>query len=234
MRLLKKSEILAKQAADKRADIDQGKQLASKIDRLREIAVAEEVSLHEYRKRTIAQIQSEIEVHNKKLESLKTEISRLESDRAVGMSKVDALLEQANEKNKEYESLKDALLNKQKEIEETLDDIKTKQKQTESHLHVAEADRVLVANTLWRARNLHKKRDLILKKLLLEEKALDDNKIKIGAELIRRENELAARERDLNLKKEKLDNREHTLYEREKAVEDKYNTLLQIEKLTKK
>jgi hypothetical protein len=59
MKLLPKSDILIRKAADQKQAVDEGKKLAVSIDRLREVAVQEETSLEKFRSETLSQIHKE-------------------------------------------------------------------------------------------------------------------------------------------------------------------------------
>ena len=180
-----------------------------------------------------ANIQAEIKAKGDELEEIRQEIKRLEQDRALGMSVVEAKEEVARKTILEYREKIDELKIQAEEVENKKRDLVQKEKRIDEQLKLIKIERDLLDYKIDRARDLHKRRDFIVKKLVLEEQTLEKTKVQIGAELLRREQEIAARERDFEIRKERLDTKEHELYEREVAINDKYNTLLQVEKLKK-
>lgn len=74
MRLLPKSEIDRAKASDKKREIDEGAKLARRIDNLREVAAAEELSLETYRRETLTKINEEITPKVKERDKLDEQI----------------------------------------------------------------------------------------------------------------------------------------------------------------
>lgn len=90
MRLLPKSEVLEKRAAEQQRKVEEGLQIAKRIDRLRETLLEEEASLEKFRRESIATIHREIEAANAELAPLRTEMHTLRAERIELMKPLDA------------------------------------------------------------------------------------------------------------------------------------------------
>lgn len=83
MKLLDKKTVNTDLARDRKAQIDEGIKLATKVDVLRETVVKEEGNLQRFRTETVAAVQVEIDGYIRQKDNLKTEISVLEENKRV-------------------------------------------------------------------------------------------------------------------------------------------------------
>lgn len=102
MKLLDKREIDRAKAAERKLDIDQGAKLASKVDKLRELASKEEGSLNRYvaavREAALAQVAEYVKQRDQAL-----------SDAITAQQQRDALLKPINYRAEEFKSREAAL-----------------------------------------------------------------------------------------------------------------------------
>jgi len=109
MKLLAKSDIHQKRAAEQKQTIDEGKKLASTIDRLREVAAQEDASLDKFRSETLARIHEETTEAATKRDALLGEVRELEA------AKREAL-QPLTEEQKKLDDTKTELEQKRAEI----------------------------------------------------------------------------------------------------------------------
>lgn len=230
IKLLKKSDIQAQKNVEKRIEIDQGKQLAERIDRLREVAAQEERSLAEFRSKTVASINAEITTLTEQVSGLKRELQSMMEDRELGMTKVYALEKEASD-NLHNAQLKNAradkalfeLEDKQKALIKAEKELAKRQKQLETLEKQAQNDTTEAQNLLVSAKETANQTANI-------SNAAHELRDRVSSELYDKDVELAARERAVTYRTESLNAREQELNDRERAINDKYNALLQAQK----
>lgn len=234
IKLLKKNEIHAIQQREKRDEIEQGKQLASRIDRLREVAVQEEASLKRFRTETVARIYEEIDVENQKLIALKNEIRLLEEDRARGLTEIEQAKAVLSQKETEYNT-------RLKELTAKLDNVAVNAKIVLNSLKDAEAKMTRAIKLQEEAEQVYFTNIATQEQILIDKKTVENVKSKLDQyqervqkELTERELNIASIERSLHNKQASLETREKAVGERERAVQDMYNALLQAQKHLKK
>lgn len=124
MKLLPKKVINTQVASQKKAQIDEGIQLAQRVDVLRETKLKEEGNLNRFRTETVSMVQAEIDIEIRKRDALKEEISELLIDRQYARVPLDAEWTQLeieksslSEKNQEIDSKSSVLHQREVEIE---------------------------------------------------------------------------------------------------------------------
>jgi len=141
MKLLAKSDIHQKKAAEQKQTIDEGKKLASTIDRLREVAAQEETSLEKFRSETLEQIHKETTEAATKRDALLGEVKELESAKREALQPLTRELELIDEAREELaqkaaynatqaltiEDREQSISAKEKEIDQTLLRVQTKE-----------------------------------------------------------------------------------------------------------
>lgn len=81
MRLLKKSEIDASKAAERKREIDDGAKLARRIDGLRQLSADEEAALEKHRVAMVTAIQHDIDEKTNERTSITTEVEKLRDEK---------------------------------------------------------------------------------------------------------------------------------------------------------
>lgn len=234
MRLLSKNEIVVGKAAEKRMEIDEGLKLARKVDALRETALKEEASLNKFRDGSVSNVKEEIALLIDKKAKLEDEIKRLLAERVELLKPLDREWDKLNAKIKEVEDTKTMLAKKQAELDhestlrwqlsnkialekERVDDERSRSKEI-----LKDADR---AKT---------EAEGILREVKLGAEAFDKYVSTANAQLVTRETNIAARERDASNKEEFLRKKEVDLAQLERSLKDRYDTLQRTINRTKK
>lgn len=200
MRLLTKTDIQQKKAGARKLEIDEGKKLSQSVDRLRELKVFEEKSLEAFRVRSISAIHSEIKKESRRRDVLRKEVKALEEKRAEALKPLDAEWQIVNDEKillgDRLELVKDrekAVYTKEAEVEATtkeakkvLDHATTKSTTATKMLKKALAREV-------DTKKLHEQAT----KIRNDATAYKEDNEKV---LLKREDEVAVRERTVELK----------------------------------
>jgi len=230
MRLLKKSEISVAKAQEKRSEIEQGLQLAKRVDTLRQTAAEEEASLIEFRKKTVAQIHKEIGEVQIELDAVRRELETVKADRDYGTKKIDQERIRLEKKESELVKLAMALDKRSFEINE------------QHKWVISETERLLKERedvTAMRKRAVgytdKKEEDMKEASRIRREAEQSLNTISIfvaveGKKLMEKEADLATHEAGIKKKAEELEKKATELNDREKQINDRYTALLQAEK----
>lgn len=170
MKLLSKTEVTAHKGRERQREILEGKKLAARVDRLRELSAQEDKALQEFRTKTLINIHAETKKAEEERDTLKAEVAKLKKEREELKKPLDdewdKLWSERGVLDRDREQLaSDSKLLEQREHEL---DIHTEQLSREQHRYridnqlLAEQQREADANTLEAdnllryARELHK------------------------------------------------------------------------------
>lgn len=234
MKLLKKSEISALKTKERNQEIEQGKQLATRVDALREVAAAEEKALIEFRTKTVASIQADIKAATAERDSILREIKDLTADREVGMTEINAMKAVLVEQQVEAEVLITELNAKLAKATDSEKIMVEERKETKRLLAEAVAKEEVASKLLRNAHSTMNRRIRLLDVTKDGYRQLEKIKADVSASLYKREQSVAAKERDIQLKLDHIKEEKARLAEKERAVNDKYNALLKAQKHLKK
>lgn len=193
MRLLPKSAINKAKALDRQREIDEGKKLATRVDKLRELSAIEEKNLMAFREKTMEAIQAEIRPLIDKRDTLLKDIKDRTTQRNILLIPLDAKWEEVNKAQ--------ALCNDwHKELDTRQSEVATSREGLFREAKELEVKRVSISN------NEERVKELIFQALNMEEEAKevlararnDANVIQLNASI--REIELKQREVALSYK----------------------------------
>jgi len=88
IKLLSKQEINQRQVTQKRAEVDQGRKLATRVDTLRELAAQEEASLASFRAKMVKSINDETLTAIEERNVLQTQVKTLREEIETGLKPV--------------------------------------------------------------------------------------------------------------------------------------------------
>lgn len=111
-----KKDIEKSKLAERKLEIDQGKELAKNIDDMRELKVKEEVSLKQWRTQTMEAIQLEINERIAVKESLNADIDSLIEVRQSLLEPLNAEWKELNEAEQKLEERKVLILKEKEEF----------------------------------------------------------------------------------------------------------------------
>jgi len=230
--LPKKTDIDKAKADERRREIDEGMKLAKSVDKLREARLAEEKSLKEWRDNNLAKVQQEIDSKIQINDGLKIEIKEAEAHKKKLIEPLDKEWKEINlareelkeEKERIYLSGEQLKLKEQKVEDEQREvcQIIVRQKQNEQKTIKAKDEAVSLKDLAQREYEVAREEriaqtDTYEKKLLglsqrdkeyevaLQTIEIRENQVKEKeAELIKREKDLARRQRNFQIAQEAL------------------------------
>lgn len=225
MKLLSKPAINSAKALERSLEISEGKKLAESVDKLRCLRSDEEANLKKFREQTMKTVRAEIDAAINKRDAIKTEVAWLEDLKKKA-------LEPVNLKQQELFDREEAVLKRENAASAT------RAEHIETLGQIDEARLELKGET----RQLDEKKEAV-EKLLKEAQALDkqarerkraaealydeaaQKSNQIAEALLKRELDIAARERDTKNRNEHLDRVQKELNARERGIIDKEETL---------
>lgn len=234
MKLLDKKTITTQKSAERKLEIDEGAKLARKIDTLRETAAGEESRLAKFRDESLKRIKEEINLLIGQRDSIQEEIDVLELQKKYLQEPLDQAWNIVKAKETDLTQYGEQL----RETKANLDLEITKLEKEKSDLEIEK----------WRVKD---ERDRAVKNLEETEKNKENSRIilknseakanNVDAELevkqkhlLKRELELLAQERDLQIGRDFVAKRKKKLDDRERFINDKYETLLRSQERLKK
>lgn len=234
MRLLDKKTIVQQKNQERQLEIQEGLKLAKKVDTLRETAAVEEKKLNTFRDESIKRVKEDIEALTLKRDNLRGEISVLEDRRKDLQQPLDAEWEKIERKKLELSGMENSLADKLKLLESNEKEYKKRDKELKLEegriADMKERAEKLLADTAKKnseaekaLSSAHDQSDVILKRASAREK-----------DVINRELEVAAKERDIINMSEKVARDREILDLRERAINDKYQQLIRTTKELKK
>lgn len=225
MKLQPKKAIQADLATQRKAQIDEGVKIASKVDTVRETLAQEEGNLRRFRQETIASVQADIDRYIGVKDTLKSEIVVLERQKSNAQIPLNAEWERLRKDRSKLVKDIDAWGGKS-------DNLKEREDQVERSEREAEVSRGKASEMLHKASEKFAQADAALQEAR-ESAASIRNKAQVvlsAAESIERENTIKEQElerREATILVDTARNRanEVDLAARELALKDKYKTL---------
>lgn len=227
MRLLPKSEVNSRKAQERQAEISEGKKLAERVDRLREVQASEEASLTRFRNKTVAEINQEVTVASKERDNLLNEVRLLKKQRTALLVPLDSEWAKLNEAKdlhkKEVDSnalSRNDLEGMRREVAKDKKEVKTTLAQVKSQLEgaKAEADRALKAKEM--ALDAKKRADAMLlsttdwQREVTKELNIRDTNVKLKESGVKIREEWVEREKEKIIKEWRLVLDRKAMYER--------------------
>lgn len=225
MKLLKKSEIAAHQAAERRVSIDEGAKLAKQVDRLREVKAEEEKSLALFRQKTVAQINTEIVEATQKRDALRTEARKLQKQIDAGTTEVDERKALVAAQAAHYDSLMRLLVNDRTEVEKALTAAKSELKKAKVATFKAETSEYRAMQTLIDADNKRIQAEALLEQAVEIRDDATTYAEDLQAKLDTRDKVIASKEQEITIKEAALLKTEQELRDKEIKLRDREATL---------
>lgn len=229
MRLLTKNEITKIRTDERKLEIDEGMKLANKVDTLRRTVLEEEAKITKFRDENIKQLREEITDGVEEKGELLAEIEALKAQKAILLEPLDAKWEKVEEQER-------LLIELQESLNEQSLNIGYLQSETEKQLTEANLDREraaeqrsLAEKELLAAQIDHENSEAVFGLAEAEKDQLVKEYENKFSALVARENELAAKERDIAATEELLATRQRNLNALEAQINDRYQTLLRTE-----
>lgn len=224
MKLLSKSAVDAAKALEQKRTIDEGMKLAQRVDNLREVAAEEEVSLENFRRKSVENINKEITEKTGDRDSLKREVEEYEKRRRDALKPINEELEAVYMARKKLESLRQENDDKHRSLEiaarfidaqkadasRILERARTKEELCEKQLSAAEVARRNAIQTQKDTEQLRK--------------VAQDESVRIRDDLFHREEGVSLRESNVILKESEIISREQELFVKNALLEDREAT----------
>ncbi len=225
MKLLPKSEIDKKKAAEQYTAVEEGLKLARRVDNLREVAADEEQSLSEYRIKTLTAIHEETKEAAEKRDSLQKEVADLEDRKREALKPLDQA----------WEDYKVAKL----ELQGGFEDLNTRvsavsKRETDAEATTSEANRLLAVavnrehtafDTVRDNLHLNEAAQLALKDATrIQEEAIKRAR-QVEGELMHRESVVSSRERGATIREQAVAKDEQFIRDEKARLRDREATL---------
>jgi chromosome segregation ATPase len=230
MKLLKKNEAVVLKAKERQIEIEQGKQLAERVDNLRRIAAEEEASLKNFRERSVAELHDSIKELTAKRDSLVAQLKSIEEDPDTAEKLVNSLIEKlkkqlakADAREKQLEAKMRGLEKKEERLALTMKEAEENKRQTASRLKSITKD-------YEHSTNLRKEAQRIYVQAEIEKRSFEELKRETSFEFLRREANILEREKSVEMQRKHIALQYTDLHERERALADKYKALEQAQK----
>ena len=221
MKLLSKQEVDLAKAKDRRLEIDEGKKLAVKVDKLRQLAQDEQAKFLMWRDEQIAAVKAEILVWVEKLDALKHDVQWYEDRRAKALVPVDERKEelrlQAEENEKERIRL-EGLERSIRDMDAVLDTKEAKLLVLETNLKTEETNLFSLKKSISNEKTAAFE---AINEASAKALATESRNNAISQELIVREGKVAEREKNAMLKEHSFAQAEAGLSKRERVIIDR-------------
>lgn len=227
MRLLDKKQVTLSKAVERQAEIEQGVQLAKKVDALREAVSIETANLERFRTQAVSRVKEEVASWIEKKQSIQSDVDSLKEEKWLLGTIVEREWSnvKGNKRLDEVEKLKkiltskiDSLRQAENEMDERLDSVRNEEQRVD--LIRQEALKLSTQAQIETQQS---------EKLALEIKERNISTMTVLEErtvaVLRKENDINARERDTDSKLAIVRAKDADLIERERALADKYATL---------
>lgn len=214
MRLQTKKEATAALAIEKRLQIDEGKRIADRVDKLRELSAQEEANFHLFRDQSLALLKEEIQEHTEYISQLEKEVEILEVRKQEALVPINAQKEEADRILQETNSL--LLSNQEKEqillrndgiLTDRLKDVSERESVCDNR------DEVLVREV----RTLETDRQAFSERV----QEFNESSTQKTAELITREKAVVASEKSVSYRENDIGIREELAVKQEQKNKDK-------------
>jgi hypothetical protein len=221
MKLLPKSDILAAKADEQRQKADEGARIARRVDAVRDTLAREEKTLEEFRRRKVSEIDAQITARRTERDTLKNEVSQLAKQRKELQKPLD----------REWEEVKKARLKAEDEAANArimLAEAHREGKEAKDAIRKAgdALARALAKEEIWREKleSACQADELAQGRLRhateIQEDAEEMRRL-MEAELARRDEDSAVRERGVTMREANLEAGESELAQGWKLLEDR-------------
>lgn len=232
MRLQPKRQINTEVATQKKSLIDQGIALAGKVDALRETKLQEEQRLDRWRKESIAQIQSQIDLKIRESDSWELKIRDRKEELRILQKPLDEAWESIKSDRAFIERDRESVFLKKDRLDQSIVLVSQQIKENEDEKNRLQLVREQTTQALANAEDL--KSDAV--KELLKARA-DASKITSDAKerqeaVIVREHLIESRENVVEARDNKQNEREIEQNKRERRIQDLYKTFMRTSKRT--
>lgn len=225
MRLLPKKEINIKKAEAQRIEIEQGKSLAKRVDRLREVAAAEEQSLEQFRTKTLEQINTEITGLSEKRDLLVIEVRDLEEKKTLALQPIDKELTELDEKKQELTALDKEIQGKIDTLNRVIAQANELSEKAQKDIALAETMKEAAETRLLKADELLKTNQEVRIKLDQDTLQFREEKKKVEESFAQRQVLLDNKEDRLSVEEEQIQKERHSLHEERIRLADLAGTL---------
>ncbi len=226
IKLLPKSEIDARKAAEQHTAVQEGVKLARRVDNLREVAAEEEASLSEYRVKTLTAIHEETKEAAEKRDILKGEVSTLEDRKREALKPIEEERELLNLDKAAFNIKKEDLDTRVSAVEAREIDCNRSRDEANSLLNTATIRENTAHEDQRRAAEAREAAELALKDAaelktgtLLFEREVKDALIHREEVVVGRENSATLREKEIETEKKELAEGWRLLKDRELMLE---------------
>jgi hypothetical protein len=226
MRLLKKDELFAVKASEKRQEIDVGMKLAQRVDSLRQLNTKEELNLTKFREETTKIVQEEIDNLITKKNELDFSVRVLEGKKKL-LSKPfeeewesisNSTIAELNSRDLAIQKREELLAKSEKTLQERFNDYILEKRSLDVIKSSTEKDAQETQEKLIEARKLwvetKQKSDKAAASIASQETSIKNREI-----------EIAYKEKDFLLREEVIQEAAKELANRERFINDKYKTL---------
>ncbi len=224
LKLLTREQITNAKVTDQLREIQEGKKLAERVDRLRGLQAIEEASLDKFRTETLSRIHEETTEALKKRDFLFGEVRELEERRKAALAPLTEERVANDKENARLDTRRKELDAEQYRVEDATRLAENTLKTAENELSRAQGKTVQAEKLLSDASSKCQETELALK----DAQKVKDASIKLAKEveqdLINRDSTLAARERGVQLRQEALDEREKKLMDGWSLLNDRLAT----------
>ena len=230
MKLLQKSDIAKAKSVDRQREIDQGVQLAKRVDSLRETVAQEEASLQKFRKETLSTIQAQITTESDRLGALTSEVAELERRKGLALEPLDAQWKELSNAQLAHQEKTESLEQKRQELDRKDTELSSREQVTISkeeviNLRLQDADRRLVESATLKD-NADRQNTLASETL---RKTEQEASLRLAG-ILRKEEQLNEREATAFAKEEELRNKEISLAQEWSLLKDRQETFIRLSK----
>lgn len=225
MRLLDKKNVSIEVATEKKRQIDQGVQLAKKIDALRETKLSEEEQLALYRKQSIARVQLEIDEKLKERDSVAEQIRQRKSELRELRRPLDGEWQSVKEEKEINRQDRDSNYQRQMELEQGIAlNIQRERLNKEEEQRVS-SERERSVKALMEADLMRETAGDVLAKAKIKSDSIMDGATRRDETSSKREKAVEIREREVIKEASRLKKVEVAQRNKDREIADKYATL---------
>lgn len=234
MKLLSKKLVQAGYQTERKQQIDQGLDLAKKVDVLRETKSKEERELEEFRKNSVAQVKVEIDGLLKDKDSLIGEIQSLREEKARQQVPLDAEIERLRGDRQKLATFEDKLNSREESLNQKQDELAASEHELEDEKQRIAELKERAGEFLVRAQTKYGLASLLTEEAQRNKKDAEKFFAAKKSELVERESALENREAVLGDRERQVDKKNEENRVREIQLQDQRETLERaMKRLTK-
>lgn len=221
VRLLSKSDLAKAKTDAQRASVDEGVKIARRVDRLREVAAEEEASLERFRKERLKQIHEETSEAIKERDGLRSEVAELKKRREDLLRPIDKERRDAEDAIEALKEKEVVLARREAIVEESERRTEEASRQADAILEGAHRKDAASDERLQNAERANREAETVIDNARKMESEVLRIKSELELEFVRRDMELAARERDCEMREQSVRDSEGTLKKEWKLLKDR-------------